>query len=160
MSSRRGKAHPELCDTDWCGCYRKPLPETNQASSATPNAGLWERFPIDETIAKSNPPDGSSAAKSANGSKDVSSVRVRAASGASVHALPPKCSIAQMATVITSESVTWTRISSLCPPCLRKSSIKQYIARVLSHISGLLLWFLFGHKILGEDFSVFKYQTL
>jgi hypothetical protein len=42
---------------------------------------------------------------------------------------------------------------------LRKSSIKQYIARVLSHILSLLLCFCLVNKILGGDFSVFKYQT-
>ena len=45
MSSRRGKVHPELCGTDWCRCYRKPLPETNRASSATPNAGRVRTLP-------------------------------------------------------------------------------------------------------------------
>jgi len=43
---------------------------------------------------------------------------------------------------------------------LRKSSIKQYIARVLSHIYLSSFMKLFGDKILKEDFSVFKYQIL
>ena len=65
---------------------------------------------------------------------------------------------ATSATVITSASLTCALESCLCSQALSRSSIKQYIARVQSHISSPLFVKLFGDKILKEDFYFFKYQ--
>ncbi len=59
--------HPAPGGSALCECCRRPPRETNQASSAIANKGFSNSRPTDETIDKSNPKAGSSAAKTATG---------------------------------------------------------------------------------------------
>ena len=112
-----------------CECCHTPRWETTQADSAIRECRSLRTALVDETTGKSNPRAASRAAKTETGSR---SLRIRPSSCRSrrEHSkLPPKCTVAIMAMVMTSASETSTRQSSVCPLALKKSSIKQSICR-------------------------------